>query len=155
MQCNKKRCLPRMAAFSVAAFVLCFALAGATDIAAAFSDKKAYSKGHKALRKGDYLEAEKIFRDLLNKDAQDVEARLGLSFALLKQRSLQGAYDNAARVIWSAGIPTSFPMLCNSASVMPSAAWVACSACPDVARSKICATSSSVKRRSVIRDSVW
>ena len=88
-----------MAAFSVAAFVLCFALAGATDIAAAFSDKKAYSKGHKALRKGDYLEAEKIFRDLLNKDAQDVEARLGLSFALLKQRSLQGAYDNAARVI--------------------------------------------------------
>ena len=99
MQCKNNRCLPRMAAFSVAAFVLCFALAGATDIAAAFSDKKAYAKGHKALRKGEYGEAEKIFRDLLNKDAQDVEARLGLSFALLKQRSLQGAYDNAARVI--------------------------------------------------------
>src|SRR5918993_2301711 len=99
MQCNNKRCLPRMAAFSVAAFVLCFALAGATDIAAGFSDKKAYVKGHKALRKGEYGEAEKIFRDLLHKDAQDIEARLGLSFALLKQRSLQGAYDNAARVI--------------------------------------------------------
>ena len=99
MQCKNKRCLPRTAAFSVAAFVLCFALAGATDIAAGFSDKKAYAKGHKALRKGEYGEAEKIFRDLLNKDAQDVEARLGLSFALLKQRSLQGAYDNAARVI--------------------------------------------------------
>ncbi|HEX5874662.1 MAG TPA: aspartyl protease family protein [Pyrinomonadaceae bacterium] len=99
MQCNNKRCLPRTAAISVAAFVLCFALAGATDIAAGFSDKKAYAKGHKALRKGEYGEAEKIFRDLLNKDAQDVEARLGLSFALLKQRSLQGAYDNAARVI--------------------------------------------------------
>ena len=98
MQCNYKRCLPRMAAFSVAAFVLCFALAGATNIAAG-SDKKAYAKGHKALRKGEYVEAEKIFRDLLTRDAQDVEARLGLSFALLKQRSLQGAYDNAARVI--------------------------------------------------------
>jgi len=83
----------------VAAFVLCFALAGATDIASGFSDKKAYARGNKALRKGEYAEAEKIFRDLLNKDAQDVEARLGLSFALLKQRSLQGAYDNAARVI--------------------------------------------------------
>jgi len=88
-----------MAAFSVAAFVLCFAFAGATHIAAAKSDKKAYNKGHRALRKGDYTQAEKIFRDLLGKDAHDNEARLGLSFALLKQRNLQGAYDNAARVI--------------------------------------------------------
>ncbi len=62
-------------------------------------DKKAYTKGYKALRKGDFPQAEKIFRDLLDKDAHDTEARLGLSFTLLKQRSLQGAYDNAARVI--------------------------------------------------------
>ena len=88
-----------MAAFSVAAFVLCFALAGTTNIAAGFADKKAYNKGYRALRKGDFQEAEKIFRELLGKDAHDVEARLGLSFTLLKQRSLQGAYDNAARVI--------------------------------------------------------
>jgi predicted aspartyl protease/Flp pilus assembly protein TadD len=87
-----------MAAFSVAAFALCFALAGATHAAAA-ADKKDYNKGYKALRKGDYPEAEKIFRDLVGKDAHDVEARLGLSFAQLKQRNLQGAYDNAARVI--------------------------------------------------------
>src|SRR6185295_2478894 len=59
----------------------------------------AYTKGYKAIRKGDYPQAEKIFRDLLGKDAHDIEARLGLSFTLLKQRSLQGAYDNAARVI--------------------------------------------------------
>ncbi|HEY6660425.1 MAG TPA: aspartyl protease family protein [Pyrinomonadaceae bacterium] len=88
-----------MAAFTVAAFVLCFAFAGATHTAAAFTDKKAYNKGYRAMRKGDYPQAEKIFRDLLNKDAHDVDARLGLSFALLKQRNLQGAYDNAARVI--------------------------------------------------------
>ena len=91
-----------MAAFSVAAFVLSFALAGATDIAAGFTDKKAYTKGYRAIRKGEYPQAEKIFRDLLGKDGQDVEARLGLSFALLKQRNLQGAYDNAARVIMQA-----------------------------------------------------
>ncbi len=88
-----------MATFGVAAFVLCFALAGMTNIAAGFTDKKAYTKGYRALRKGDFQGAEKIFRELLGKDAHDVEARLGLSFALLKQRSLQGAYDNAARVI--------------------------------------------------------
>ena len=88
-----------MAAFCVAAFVLCFALAGTTHTAAGFADKKAYNKGYRALRKGDFKEAEKIFRELLGKDAHDEGARLGLSFTLLKQRSLQGAYDNAARVI--------------------------------------------------------
>ena len=88
-----------MAASSVAAFVLCFAFAGASHQAVAKTDKKAYNKGYRALRKGDYTEAEKIFRDLVGKDAHDNEARLGLSYALLKQRNLQGAYDNAARVI--------------------------------------------------------
>jgi tetratricopeptide (TPR) repeat protein len=99
MQGNHQQRFRRMAAFGVAAFVLCFAFAGATNIATAKTDKKAYSKGYRALRKGDYTQAEKIFRDLLGKDAHDNEARLGLSFALLKQRNLQGAYDNAARVI--------------------------------------------------------
>lgn len=88
-----------MAALSMAAFVFCFALAGAAHEVNGWADKKAYAKGYKALRKGDYLQAEKIFRELVNKDAHDVEARLGLSFTLLKQRNLQGAYDNAARVI--------------------------------------------------------
>ena len=36
----------------MAAFVLCFALAGSTHIAAGFADKKAYNKGYRALRKG-------------------------------------------------------------------------------------------------------
>jgi len=99
MQGNKQQSLSRMAAFGVAAFVLCFALAGTTHVAAGFADKKAYNKAYRALRKGDFQEAEKIFRELLGKDAHDADARLGLSFALLKQRNLQGAYDNAARVI--------------------------------------------------------
>jgi tetratricopeptide (TPR) repeat protein len=85
----------------MAAFVFCFALAGAAHEVRGAADKKAYNKGYKALRKGDFAQAEKIFRELLNKDAHDLEARLGLSFTLLKQRSLQGAYDNAARVIMS------------------------------------------------------
>jgi predicted aspartyl protease/Tfp pilus assembly protein PilF len=99
MQGNNQQRLFRMAAFSVAAFVLCFALAGSSHTAAGFADKKAVSKGYRALRKGDFEQAEKIFRDLLTKDAHDTDARLGLSFTQLKQRSLQAAYDNAARVI--------------------------------------------------------
>src|SRR5215216_2561252 len=99
MQGNNQQRLSRMAAFSVAAFILCFALAGSSHTASGFSDKKAYNKGYRALRRGDFEQAEKIFRELLNKDAHDTEARLGLSFTQLKQRSLQAAYDNAARVI--------------------------------------------------------
>ena len=98
MRRNSNTRFSRMAALSVAAFVFCFAL-GVAPEAHAFGDKKDYQKGYKALRKGDYPQAEKIFRDLLGKDAKDIEARLGLSFTLLKQRSLQAAYDNAARVI--------------------------------------------------------
>ena len=87
-----------------AAAILLFALtlyAGAIGIAsgAPVASNKAHDKGDKALRKGDYQLAEKIFRELLGKDARDNEARLGLSFALLKQRILQDAYDHAARVL--------------------------------------------------------
>jgi len=100
MQCKTNRCLLRTAACCVAAFVFClFVIAGAAPTANASSDKKAYSKGYRAVRKGEYGQAEKIFRDLLEKDAHDTEARLGLSFTQLKQRNLQAAYDNAARVI--------------------------------------------------------
>jgi tetratricopeptide (TPR) repeat protein len=99
MQVNNMKSLSRMAAFCVAAFVFCVALTGATHTAAGAADKKAYTKGYRAVRKGDYEQAEKIFREMLNKDGHDIEARLGLSFTMLKQRNLQGAYDNAARVI--------------------------------------------------------
>ena len=99
MRGNNTKSRFRMAAFILAAFVFCVALNGATHSAAAFVDKKAYAKGYRALRKGDFEAAEKIFRELLTKDSHDVDARLGLSFTLLKQRNLQGTYDNAARVI--------------------------------------------------------
>lgn len=66
--------------------------------ASAFFDKE-HNKGQKALRRGDYELAEKIYRELLTKDVHDTQARLGLSLALLKLRNLQAAYDHAARVI--------------------------------------------------------
>jgi tetratricopeptide (TPR) repeat protein len=96
MQVQFKELLLRTAAFSLAALILFPTALG--EIAVQASDKS-YLKGEKALRRGDYEQAEKIFRELLVKDAKNTEARLGLSFALLKQRSLQDAYDHAARVL--------------------------------------------------------
>src|SRR4029453_6655066 len=95
MKFESKKYLRRMEAVSVAAIMLSLA---AVNPASAFNDKT-LNKGQKAIRKGDYQLAEKIYRELLTKAAQDTQARLGLSFALLKQRNLQDAYDHAARVI--------------------------------------------------------
>ena len=97
MQPDSKGSLQRMAAIGVAAIVLSLSMS-AVNPAAAFDDK-VLGKGQKAIRKGDYEGAEKIFRERLTKDSKDTQARLGLSFALLKQRNLQDAYDHAARVI--------------------------------------------------------
>ena len=100
MQYKNVRFFARTAACGAAALVFClFVVAGTAPTAHAAGDKKAYARGYRAVRKGEYPQAEKIFRDLLEKDTHDAEARLGLSFAQLKQRNLQGAYDNAARVI--------------------------------------------------------
>jgi tetratricopeptide (TPR) repeat protein len=86
-----------MAAIGVAGVVLSLSMSAVNSTSA--SNEKDLSKGHKAIRKGDYEGAEKIYRELLLKDARDTQARLGLSFALLKQRNLQAAYDHAARVV--------------------------------------------------------
>ena len=68
--------------------------------APAFADaKKDREKAEKSLRSGDFERAEQLYRDILKKDDRDVEARLGLSKALLKQRRLQDSFDHAARVI--------------------------------------------------------
>jgi len=66
---------------------------------AAAGDDKVRTRAERALRAGDYETAVKLFREALEKDSQDFSARLGLSFALLKQRNLQDAYDHAARVV--------------------------------------------------------
>jgi predicted aspartyl protease/tetratricopeptide (TPR) repeat protein len=79
------------------ASLVCLALVTA---AAAHSpdNEKARNRAQKALRAGDFERAEKLYREVLAKDDHDLEARLGLSHALLKLRRLQDSFDHAARV---------------------------------------------------------
>ncbi len=91
---TNRRC--KLAAEFLAAFVICLAFVGPVQV---FGEQKARARAERALRDGDFENAEKMFRELLAKDARDKDARLGLSFALLKQRHLQDAYDQAARVL--------------------------------------------------------
>ncbi len=60
---------------------------------------KVRARAEKALREGEFEAAEKIYRELITKDAQDTDARLGLSYTLYKKRNLRDAFDAAARVI--------------------------------------------------------
>ena len=87
----------------VAAFVVCTQLP--TAIQAATLDNKSFKRAQRQLREGDFEQAEIILRELLAKDVLNNNVRLALSFALLKQRRLQEAYDHAARVV--AAEPTS------------------------------------------------
>jgi tetratricopeptide (TPR) repeat protein len=95
---NAKRRLPPLTKTLFVGLLLCLALSTSTQ-AATVGDGKTRQRANEALRNGDYETAEKHFREALAKDAHDKDARLGLSFALLKQRLLQDAYDHAARVL--------------------------------------------------------
>ena len=96
MRCHTEKSLRMfVAAGTVAAFAFWFSVL----VVLAEPIDKVHTRADRALKEGDYVTAEKMFRELLSKDPHDKEARLGLSFTLLKRRQLQDAYDHAARVI--------------------------------------------------------
>jgi predicted aspartyl protease/Flp pilus assembly protein TadD len=99
MKCSSFRTLAlRLAVESLAAIAICLVFIE-TAPAASRPDEKVLSRAERALREGDFPEAEQLYRELVARDSHDNKARLGLSLALLKQRNLQDAYDHAARVI--------------------------------------------------------
>ncbi|MDQ3754582.1 MAG: tetratricopeptide repeat protein, partial [Acidobacteriota bacterium] len=77
--------------------IACVLWGGGAALAA--GGEKQHARANRAVRQGEFEAAEKLYRELIAKDPQDLQARLGLSFALLKQRKLQDAFDAAARVI--------------------------------------------------------
>lgn len=100
MHCHKeKRTIATVARIIAGLMGIAVWLAVSAPAFAATGDTKALRRADKALREGEYESAEKLFRELLAKDTHDNLARLGLSYALLKQRILQEAYDHAARVV--------------------------------------------------------
>lgn len=85
-----------------AIFVVCICLAlcasGVAPVKAS-DERKKRSTAERALRNGDFDTAARLFREVLVKHPKDANARLRLSFALLKLRELQDAFDQAARVL--------------------------------------------------------
>lgn len=98
MKLRNKNTLGQLMVGSLAAVTICLTLVAASATVA-FAGDKTRSRAERALREGLYDEAEKLFREVLAKDAHDNQARLGLSYTLLKTRRLADAFDHAARVI--------------------------------------------------------
>jgi predicted aspartyl protease/Flp pilus assembly protein TadD len=71
----------------------------APGAASAESRAKALKRFDREIQKGNFDEAEKICHKLLEHDRDDHEARLKLSFVLLKKIRMQEAYEEAAQVI--------------------------------------------------------
>jgi predicted aspartyl protease/thioredoxin-like negative regulator of GroEL len=94
-----RRIITRPTTFVIAASIALLLSVAARSIASPIDNEKTRNRAQRALRAGDFERAEQIYREILAKDDQDKEARLGLSQALLKQRRIQDSYDHAARVI--------------------------------------------------------
>src|SRR5215212_10117594 len=83
-----------------AVVIAALSIVGASSAAsAASSGGKARERAERAMKAGEFAEAEGIYRELVAKDARDASARLGLSRALLKQRKNSDAFDQASRVL--------------------------------------------------------
>src|SRR5438128_4527375 len=91
---RKHSVLTRILVLALLSFV-----SAAIVVAASAEKENSRSRAQRALRAGDFERAEQLYRELIAKDDQDTDARLGLSHALLKQRRLQDSFDHAARVI--------------------------------------------------------
>src|SRR5262245_48606634 len=70
-----------------------------TPAAWAESRGKALKRAEKELRQANFEEAEKIYRQLLQENGQDKDARLGLSLVLTKRAKYQESFEEAAQVI--------------------------------------------------------
>ncbi|HYY55835.1 MAG TPA: aspartyl protease family protein [Pyrinomonadaceae bacterium] len=91
----------RVARCAAAACLAAVLIACAGAVTHVEATDKARERAVRALREGEFEEAERLFRELLAKNARDKDARLGLSFTLYKKRELVDAYDHAARVLAS------------------------------------------------------
>ncbi len=60
---------------------------------------KVMKQAEKELRQANFATAESLYRQLVDRDQNDKQARLGMSFAQIKQSRLLEAYQNAAQVL--------------------------------------------------------
>ncbi len=76
-----------------------FLVLGAVTAAPAQSRGKLLKQAEKEMRQANFAVAESFYQQAVDRDQTDKAARLGLSFAQIKQSRLREAYQNAAQVL--------------------------------------------------------
>src|SRR5436853_2454856 len=71
------------------------ALADVKDQKDQNTKEQTHRSARKALRKGDFERAANFYNDLIARDAQDIQAQLGASFAYMKLQSYALCFDHA------------------------------------------------------------
>jgi Flp pilus assembly protein TadD/predicted aspartyl protease len=90
---HKKKFIYSLAVCLLTAFFALPAAAHDNVQTDAGATKKLIKEAEKLTRKGELDKAEKILREIVERDSQDSKAKLGLSHVLLKQRRILEAYD--------------------------------------------------------------
>jgi predicted aspartyl protease/tetratricopeptide (TPR) repeat protein len=85
------------AAFLFALFTIGTAIFSTYSVVA--RNKPDYREGERAMRRGEYEKAAKFFLDLVEKNGQDIRARLGASLAYLKLQNYRLCYEQAGAVL--------------------------------------------------------
>ena len=91
--------LSSLLAKSMTIALLCALLAAGSAPPAQAFNNRTRERAARAIRAGNFEQAEQLYRELLQRDTRDIEARLGLGLALYKQRRHQDAFDQAARAL--------------------------------------------------------
>src|SRR5262245_29761695 len=92
----KRRYMKTILRISIVPLLVALAL---TQPAGAESRGKSLKRAEKEMRRANFIEAEKIYRRLLESNSDDKDARLGLSFALVKLGKFQESYEQAAQAL--------------------------------------------------------
>jgi tetratricopeptide (TPR) repeat protein len=88
----------RKSSFVLLLFAAFLALPAAPNFAQTETDGNLRKQAAKAVRKGEFAEAEKIWRVLLDREPDNYKYRLALSHSLYKQRFLIESYNEARKV---------------------------------------------------------
>jgi tetratricopeptide (TPR) repeat protein len=92
---SQKKRLPRFVWAGIFLLFLSFPLFAGDDVQQIDADeaRRVIKQAEKLTRKGNFLEAEKLLRELLKRDSQNSRAKLNLAYVLMKQKILLEAYD--------------------------------------------------------------
>lgn len=99
---SRQRRLPRFVRTGILMAILCLPLWANSDVVQqndGESLRQMIKQAEKLKRKGNFTEAEKLYRRIVERDPQDSKSKLNLAYILMKQKLLLDAYEMAFAIV--------------------------------------------------------